>query len=167
MVSARGSFVIFQPLHDEFAMPLESMDGLLQGVEHRHGDVDVMAAAHQLFNQPLLLGDMLVGSRDMAIRLGWSRSRFNSVTVNFPCHSAVEQAAAVVVAVAAAFRALFFGQNTPGKPPALSERSHRLHALHFEEIGAIEKSTPVTVAIWPCPALFSLASLSSVVSGAF
>jgi hypothetical protein len=40
-------------------------------------------------------------------------------------------------------------------PPTLRERRHRLRALHFEgEIGPIEKSTPVTVAIWPCPALF-------------
>src|SRR5262245_19645276 len=61
---------IFQPLQDQFAMPLESTKSLLKGTQHRHGNVDVMAAVFQLFNQPFLFGDVLLASRDMAIGLG-------------------------------------------------------------------------------------------------
>src|SRR5262245_39364735 len=61
---------IFQPLQDQFAMPLESTKSLLKDTQHRHGNVDVMAAVFQLFNQPFLFGDVLLASRDMAIGLG-------------------------------------------------------------------------------------------------
>ena len=69
LLASRASFLIY-PLHDQLAMPLESMEGVLKGTEQRRGHLDFLSLALELLDQLFLLGDVLLGLRDVAIGLG-------------------------------------------------------------------------------------------------